>query len=67
MGRLASARWSRPIRPGEARIGIVSRCRHGLASGYRLRFASCQTFSPVIGDRAVDDGPAIDTFPCVKN
>jgi hypothetical protein len=55
--------------------GRVSRlscpdCRHriqSLARGNGLGFTGSQTLSAIIRNGAVDDGAAIDAFPCVKH
>lgn len=38
-----------------------------LASGYRARLSSCEAFSAIIGNRAINNGSAINTFPCVED
>ncbi len=38
-----------------------------LARGHGLGFSGSQTLSPIVGNRAVDNGPAIDAFPCVED
>ena len=38
-----------------------------LARGNGLWLSCCQTLSPIVGDRTIDDGATINTFPGVEN
>ena len=38
-----------------------------LARGNGLRLSCCQTLSPVVGNRAIDDGATINALPGVEN
>ncbi len=38
-----------------------------LASGYRTRFSSCEAFSSIVGNRAINNGATINAFPCVED
>ena len=38
-----------------------------LTRGSGLRFSGSQTPSAIIGNGAVDNGAAVDTFPCIKH
>jgi hypothetical protein len=38
-----------------------------LASGDRVRFSSREAFSAIVGNRAVDNGSAINAFPCIED
>ena len=50
--------------------GVALDCRHriqSLARGNGLGFTGSQTLSAIIRDGAVDNGAAIDAFPCIKH
>jgi hypothetical protein len=38
-----------------------------LARADGLRLAGCQTLSAIIGNGAVNNGAAVDAFPCIKH
>ena len=38
-----------------------------LASRYRVRFTSCEALSAIVGNRTINDGAAINTFPCIED
>jgi len=41
--------------------------RMGLARTNGLRLAGSQTLSAIIGNGAVDNGAAVDAFPCIEH
>ena len=52
-----------------SRIALPSgiACEDLLAGDDSLGFTGRQTLSAIIGNGAVDDGAAIDAFPCIKH
>jgi hypothetical protein len=51
---------------GDTSGGLARRGRGGRRLR-RLCIAGGQAFSPVVGDRTIDDGPAVDALPCVEH
>jgi hypothetical protein len=46
--------------------GPRSSTKHKLTSRDGLRFAGSQALSAVVGDGAVNNGTAVDAFPCIE-
>lgn len=56
-------------RPTVPRVGseVEPEKESNLASGYRVRISSCEAFSAIVGNCAVNNGSAINAFPCVED
>ena len=47
--------------------GELARGGRRLRGLHRLCIAGGETFAPVVGNRAIDDGAAVDALPCVED
>ena len=58
-----------PKRPTVSLAGSHAELEKGrnLASGDRVRFSSREALSAIVGNRAVNNGSAINAFPCVED
>lgn len=50
-----------------ASSGTEPKTERNLASRYDVGLSRCKALSAIIGYRAVNNGPTIDTLPCVEN